>query len=53
MPIRATNPLGFKTNDIRCAMADIHMIPKDMLKHWVDERQGAAANVGGLTPPNA
>ena len=41
MPIRATNPLGFKANVIRCATADIHMTPKDISKHWVDERQGA------------
>ena len=53
MPIRATNPLGFKANVIRCATADIHMTPKDTSKHWVDERQGATDYSVGVTPPNA
>ena len=53
MPIHATNPLGFKANVIRSAKAGYHMIPKDMLTHWVDERPGAAAHVRGLTHPNA
>ena len=52
MPIRATNPLGFKANVIRCAKAGYHMIHKDMLKHWADERPGADAHVRVVTRPN-